>query len=297
VRRHPGRAVALILLLVATVVGLQAALERREPLPASGLGGVLYMRSPALVARAALSYRTLLADVYWLRAVQYFGRTKLSTDPRKQYDLLYPLLDLTTSLDPRFNVAYRFGAIFLAEPSPGGPGRPDLAIELLEKGLRSQPNRWELAEDIGFVWYWWFDDHERAASWFTRASRMPDAPEWLAPIAAVTLAQGGNRDSSRQLWREIARTAEADWLRGTATLRLSQLDAMDQLDQLRMVADRYQERTGRESFTWYDVIDEGLIPGVPVDPAGSAYVFSEQGLVTLNPRSALNPLPDRGRTP
>ena len=54
------------------------------------------------------------------------------------YPLLYPLLDLTTTLDPRFNIAYRFGAIFLAEPYPGGPGRPDLAIALLEKGLRER---------------------------------------------------------------------------------------------------------------------------------------------------------------
>ena len=34
------------------------------------------------------------------------------------YPLLYPLLDITTTLDPRFNIAYRFGAIFLAEPYP-----------------------------------------------------------------------------------------------------------------------------------------------------------------------------------
>ena len=49
------------------------------------------------------------------------------------------MLDLTTTLDPLFNVAYRFGAIFLAEPYPGGAGRPDLAIALLEKGLQARP--------------------------------------------------------------------------------------------------------------------------------------------------------------
>ena len=45
----------------------------------------------------------------------------------RTYALLYPLLDLTTTLDPYFSIAYRFGAIFLGEPYPGGPGRPDLA--------------------------------------------------------------------------------------------------------------------------------------------------------------------------
>ena len=47
-----------------------------------------------------------------------------------------PLLDLTTTLDPYFSIAYRFGAIFLSEASPGGPGRPDQAVALLAEGRR-----------------------------------------------------------------------------------------------------------------------------------------------------------------
>src|SRR5262245_49833639 len=194
---RPWKAAVLIVALLAAVVGLQAARERREPLPTTSADNILYVQSAAVLERAALSYDTLLADVYWLRTVQHYGRTKLSNDPNKKYDLLFPLLDLTTSLDPRFNVAYRFGAIFLAEPPPGGPGRPDLGIALLQKGLREQPTKWEFAGDIGFVYYWWLQDYPRAAEWFKRASAMPGAPEWLAPVAAVTLAQGGSRSSSR----------------------------------------------------------------------------------------------------
>ena len=44
----------------------------------------------------------------------------LAAPTSSDYALLYPLLDITTTLDPRFNIAYRFGAIFLAEPYPGG---------------------------------------------------------------------------------------------------------------------------------------------------------------------------------
>ena len=52
--------------------------------------------------RAALSYDAVLADVYWIRALQHFGRRAPEANPRTgSYDLLYPLLDLTTTLDPR----------------------------------------------------------------------------------------------------------------------------------------------------------------------------------------------------
>ena len=99
-----------------------------------------------------------------------------------------------TSLDPHFKVAYRFGAIFLAEPYPGGPGRPDHAIALLERGIERDDGRWEYMEDIGFVYYWWLTDFQQAAEWFKRAGEQPGAPTWLAPLAATTLAQGGNRE-------------------------------------------------------------------------------------------------------
>jgi len=228
--------------------------------------------------------------VYWIRAVQHFGSTKLSSDPDKRYDLLYPLLDLTTSLDPRFNMAYTFGSIFLAEPPPGGPGRPDLAIALLEKGLRAQPQRWEFAQSIGFVHYWWRQDYQEAAAWFARAAAFPDAPVWMGPLAATTLAQGGRRDSSRVLWQEIARTAEDEWFRNDAARRLRQLDAMDQLDRLQQVIGVFQERVGRPPSGWEELQRAGYLRGTPADPTGAPYRL-ESGVVLLDSRSPLNPLP------
>ena len=160
-------------------------------------------------------FNTLAADLYWIRTIQYYGRTKLKTrdvavapGPDTDYHLLYPLLDLTTTLDPRFNIAYRFGSIFLAETYPGGPGRPDLAVALLEKGLRERPDKWEYMQDIGFVHYWWTHDFKAASDWFNRAADVPGAPWFLRSLAATTLAEGGDRRSSRVMWEAIRESAE-----------------------------------------------------------------------------------------
>ena len=206
------RPVVILILLLGGAIGLQAVHERRGGVPAVDTPDMLYVRSPEAMTRLALSYQSLLADVYWIRAVQHYGGTRLTNDPNASYGLLYPLLDLTTSLDPRFDVAYLFGSLFLAGPPPGGPGRPDLAIALLEKGLRAQPQKWEFAQAIGFVHYWWRQDYPEAAAWFQRAADMPGGPFWLKSMAAVTLAEGGRRDSSRQLWQELARS-EFEWIR------------------------------------------------------------------------------------
>ena len=96
-----------------------------------------------------LSFDALAADIYWIRAIQHYGRDRKPSQPTDRFELLQPLLDLTTTLDPHFNIAYRFGAIFLSLEPPNGPGRPDQAIALLEKGLANNPTRWQYAYDIG----------------------------------------------------------------------------------------------------------------------------------------------------
>ncbi len=277
---------------LASVVALQAARERVGQVPEVRSKPVL-VRSAALIGRASLSYRPIVADIYWLRTLQHYGRTKLSTDPGKQFDLLEPFLDLTTSLDPRFNAAYRFGAIFLAEPFPDGPGRPDQAIALLEKGLREQPGKWEYVYDIGFVEYWWRGNFREAARRFQEAAAR-GGPNWLEPLAAVTLAQGGDRRSSRLLWQQVRKSAELDWLIRTADHRLAQLDAIDQLDRLNTAVDQASLRLGRAPTGWHDVVAAGVLRGIPLDPTGVPYQLGADGRVSLRRDSTLNPLPVLG---
>ena len=290
---HPAAWVALVVLLAA-VIGLQMIQATQPPLatPEGVSANLLYVRSPQVLRRATLSFQALMADIYWIRAVQHYGGTKLSRDPNKQYDVLYPLLDLTTSLDPYFDVVYKFGSVFLAEPYPAGAGRPDQAIALLQKGLRTSPDRWELAQGIGFVYYWWLADYQNAAMWFNRGADMPAAPDWLRPLAAVTLAQGGNRASSRVLWTEIARNADADWLHDQASFRLKQLDALDGIDFIQRIVEQYRARIGAPPASWDDMMRAGLLRGVPPDPTGVPFRLDPAtAKVTLDPSSTLNPLP------
>ena len=287
-------------LLLTTVVGLQAAREHLPPrtMPADVSGNLMYVRSPEAISRAALSYRMLLADAYWIRALQHFGRARQVTQGERHYDLLYPLLDLTTSLDPKFNIAYRFGSIFLTESPPGGPGRPDLAVTLLKKGLAAQPSRWEYGQDIGFVYYRQ-RDYASAADWFGRAAAVPGAPNWLQSLEAVTRTRGGDRSTARQLWYALGTSTEDKWLRNESARRLRQLDALDAIDAVSGAIAAYKARTGGLPQTWADLTRAGYLRGVPLDPDGRPMQLDpKRGVVTLDPQSPLNPLPtDEEPTP
>ena len=281
--------------LVAAFVSVEVWRDRVYGEPAPG-DSVLYIRSGEAVRRMSLSFTPLVADIYWIRAVQYFGGTRLKTSSARNYDLLYPLLDIATTLDPRFAIAYRFGSIFLAEGYPGGPGRPDQAIALLEKGFRADPTRWRYLQDIGFVHYWWLGDYRTAATWFQKAADIPGAPWWLRSLAAVTLAQGGDRRSSRALWQSLRESADNEWLRNNATFRLAQLDALDAIDQLTAVVATYEARTGESPASWDALVRARLLSAAPLDPGGVPYALdATTGAVTLGPGSPLSPLPVGGQ--
>src|SRR6185436_18022659 len=107
---------------------------------------------------------------------------------------------------------------------------PDQAIALLEKGIAAQPNKWEFVHDIAFVHFWHLKDPSGAAEYFRRAGALPGAPGWLEPLAA-TMLSARDRSSARILWQQILQSDES-WLRSTVERSLSQLDALDQLDEL-----------------------------------------------------------------
>ena len=253
---------------------------------------VLYVRSGRIMQRLALSYDALLADAYWIRAIQYYGRERLKPAGDANYDLLFPMLDLTTTLDPRFNVGYRFGAIFLAEPHPGGAGRPDLAIALLKKGIARNPAKWDYYHDVGFIYYWNLHDYRTAAEWFERGADVAGAPWWLKTYAAIMLTRGGNRQASRAMWTQLRQSDDNDWLRNTAELRLLQLDALDQIDTLERLVQEFARRSGKPAGSWEQMVAAGLLRGIPVDPTGTPYTLNfADGEVTVAAWSKLHPLP------
>jgi hypothetical protein len=273
---------------IALSARMLSAREARYPAPPL-TERLLYLRSGRTADRLMLQFDAVAADLYWIRAIQHFGRDRRSSRPDR-FGLLQPLLDVTTTLDPHFNIAYRFGAIFLALDPPHGAGRVDQAVALLEKGLAGNPERWQYAHDIAFVHYWFARDYLEAARWFERAAAMPGAPEWILPLSAVTRAQGGDRRGARLLLQTLA-GAQESYVRAAAERALLQLQALDAIDELEGLVTAFAGRHGRRPQAWSELFPDR--PGqVPLDPTGQPFVYdAATGRVTLAPTSTLHPLP------
>jgi tetratricopeptide (TPR) repeat protein len=279
--------------IVACLAGAAALLHAREARfpQAPSTERLLYLRSGKTADRLFLTFDAVAADVYWIRTIQHYGRDRRSKRTTDRFELLQPLVDLTTTLDPHFNIAYRFGAIFLSRGPPNGPGRTDQAIALLEKGLAHNPTRWQYAYDVAFIHYFYDGDYKAAANWFERAADTPGAPAWIRPLIPITLAQGGDRQGARQMLAELLNSDQA-YIRQAGERGLMQIRALDAIDALQARVGQFFTATGRYPLDWPDLIRAGLLPGVPVDDKQKPFVYdAATHTVGLSPESELNPLP------
>lgn len=230
---------------------------------------VLYLSSPKLLKRLSLGYSGLLADIYWTRAVQYFG-SKHHVGA-EHFDLLAPLLEITTALDPQLTVAYDYGSSFLAAKPPNGAGMPRHAVELEEFGIRNNPDDWKLYYQLGFIYYMELKDYASAADAFARGSRVPGAHPWLKLLAAQMAEHAGELQTARMMWITTYNTSQDKSIRANAAAHLRALQVDEDVTNLESLVARYREQTGHLPSSFGDLISAGFLRGVPVDPLSEPY--------------------------
>lgn len=207
-------ALAVTAVLLAAALPLRDALERHT-LPPDDAELALFPTG-SWVRPLAFGRTHLAADLTWLEAIQYYGKHR-ETDRR--YPYTRTLFETLTRLDPRFENAYVFGALILAEDS----GNLEAALALLKRGIRENPESWLLVFEYGFTLYLHGNDPEGAAVYFERASRMAGAPDWVKRLAAYSAKKAGRREMAIRLWSEIYRQTDNDEIRRVAREYLREL--------------------------------------------------------------------------
>jgi tetratricopeptide (TPR) repeat protein len=283
------KAMALLLLLVLPggFVGiwkLQHSIDKERAALSEERDDML-LRSGKLMKLISLEYAPLMADIYWTRVVQFYGNKHVRGNANME--LLWPLLDITTTLDPNLLIAYRFGGMFLSQRAPSGAGRPDLAVQLIQRGIRANPDYWRLYEDLGFIYYFDLKDYSKASEAFLEGSKKPEAQVWMKVMAAKIAAEGESFTTSVFLWKDIYDTTTDPMVKKNAELHLQLLKAKEDCRQIDALAGEYEKRFGRRPTRMSEMVQAGLLRAIPGDPLGFAYIFGENGKAELNLDSPL----------
>jgi hypothetical protein len=237
-----------------------------------------------VVRALSLGFSDFLADIYWLRAVQYYGKQKLDGAPTSYADL-QPLLETATELDPRFDMVYRYGAVFLSEPMPVGAGRPGPGVAFLGKGADRNPTSWRLRQEQGLFTFFYLNQARQGSDILSRAAEIPGAPFWMRSLAAQILTNGGELEASLKMWSVIYEQSEPGLLRDNAASQIKVAQNRILARDIQAKVREYQARTGDRSSTLDQLRAAGVISSSK-DEAGVPFDFlPAEGTVTLSRKS------------
>jgi len=135
---------------------------------------------------ASAGHATSVADLYWLKLVQYIGSPG---EESQRWPQLEPLADLVVTVDPSFGYAYEASGVVLSSA-----GRYESSNTFLERGMSNVPTRWQLPFFAGFNYWSALGDFDRGAELVLRASKIPGSPRYLPELAARLFSSAGSLD-------------------------------------------------------------------------------------------------------
>jgi hypothetical protein len=276
--------IVVLVACLAAIVPMQHWLDaHREGLEAPE--EILYFAGSDDLRRYSLGYDALLADIYWMRAIQFYGR-KVIENPRvisersNELALLYSMIDVATTLDPHYIEPYRFGGYFVHDYVD-----PKRGVELLEKGVRNNPDAFHLHLDLAYL-YWSDGNCTRASELYRRASEMPGAPTWTRELSATILADCGAVKVTIKMLEQLHDSTDDPRLRKEILEKLAAYVALDEVTFLGRAAASHRELTGAWPASLPAVVRAAerlsdpdpprlrLAPnGVPLDPSGRPYLY------------------------
>lgn len=293
-----------IALALVVVLGMASAMlllrrvdELRPPPDPNAIDEGLYLNGKT-ARRMSLSFNGLAADWYWMRSLQYVGRKIIDAPEQVSLDnlgnlnmkLLAPLLDTATTLDPEFLDPYEYAAVVLPTIDVKE------AIRITQKGIDANPNAWRLYQHLGYI-YWQQGDYMAASETYGRAAQLPGAPPWMEAMKAKMAADGGSRETAREIYTRMYEQSGDEQVKEMAAKRLLQLEAFDRRDTLVKFMMDFLSEHGDCPASWKDLQSGFRVYGIevdasgaPLDPTGVPYVLdSAMCQVKLNPKSEVLP--------
>ena len=252
------------ILLLACVGWLQGELDRRQDRMVVQIEGLAQLPKGEYLKPALLGYHHLGADFLWLRLIQVIGKKRNSAD---EYEWMYHALDVITTLDPQYAYAYYAGGVILGDLA----NRPDLSIRLLERGVKANPDVWNIPFLLGYNYYFLLNDPAKGAEYIMKAARLPDGPSYLPGLATRMAAEAGNPDTALAfLEARIADTQDPE-MRKVLANRMKEVIIERDLHMLESAVEAYRTQHRTLPATITDLVVAGALPVLPQEPFGGDY--------------------------
>ncbi len=233
----------LRLLLLVVAVGTTGVVHARMDTRTPAASGRLRAPEPRVARIASLGFEPVLADWFWVQALQLVGGELADVGPHA--DAIGDAIELVTSLDPWVDHPYRFAAIWLT----ASLDEVRRANRLLLKALSYHPRDWRNRFYLGYNQFFYFEENLRAARVLEPALHLPGAPAYLGALVTRLRAEDGDLDTAALFLQELIRTAPDEYARaeyGKAHDEIETERRARRLDQARVAFWKQHGRDVRE---------------------------------------------------
>ncbi len=255
---------AALILALSVAIQLQHRLDERFDQSAVKIKELAQLPRGEYLKPALLGYHNLGADVLWFQLLQVLGKKRNTAD---EYEWIYHVLDVITTLDPQYDYAYQVGGIVLTNLAQ----RVDLSNKLLEKGFKENPTVWNLPFLLGYNHYFILGDAPQAAQYIAEAARLPGGPSYLPGLASRMYAEANNPDTALQFLEALWRQTGDQEMREVLETRVKEVMIERDIRLLESAVEQYQSIKGRIPSKLTELTLSGIIPLIPEEPFGGSY--------------------------
>ncbi|RMF93497.1 MAG: hypothetical protein D6734_09910, partial [Candidatus Schekmanbacteria bacterium] len=220
--------------------------------------------SSKIVKVMSLNQKALIADILWLKIIQYVGERKQT---EKGWDWLYNNTNLLTDLDPNFYLAYQFSGLILTVFA----NRIDQSITILKKGAKYNPDNWFIYFLLGYNYFNEIRDYKKAAFYIRQASLVKGSPAFLKLFATRLYSSAGNPEDGIIFTESLLRKTENEEMKKRLNERLKLLYIERDLKLLNEKVKDYIKKFKTTPTSLQDLVKANLLTSIPKDPFGKEY--------------------------
>jgi tetratricopeptide (TPR) repeat protein len=241
-----------------------------------------YIPSITALKIVSADHKELAAASLVLKVLMYFGglfentENRLKTPP--DYQAMSRILHGAVKLDPYNMDAYYFAQGFLTWDVK----QYKLANDLLDYGMRYRTWDWYLPFFAGFNSAYFMKDYKKAAEYYKRSGELSGS-DLSKLLAGRYMQESGQTDLAIAYLSTMEKGERNSAVKRNYSVRLA---AFKGLRRIELARDSYLQKKGTLPKTIEQMVREGFLSSVPVDPYGGRFYLEPDGKVATTSKFA-----------
>jgi hypothetical protein len=261
--------------IIALIAFLQSNLDYRLDLRNKLKDYVIYLPPPKYAKLVSLGYQNIVADYLYLWSVQFFSE-KLEVQRFKVIDEVF---DFVTELDPKYIESYRIGALIMIKDVFGRQRNPqglNMAMTLLDKGIRNNPGNWILPFEAAQYAHFDIKDPHSANKYYKMTLASAELPKFYRNRIVTAIGdtmEGFNRNQAISYWYNLWQNASDEIVRNIAFSHFYDLKLDLDIEFIKRAIKNYKVKYKRLPVQLSDLVRGKIVPALPYDPYGLPYLY------------------------